>query len=219
MRNLVYKTTEKMEDQVLEQQLSNIFQKELRDKIIQQGTVRSFAEGTTLIDYGKYVKEIPFVISGAIKIVREDDKGNELFLYYLEGGDTCALSLSCCMSQKKSEIKAITEKNTKVLMIPLKCMDEWMAYSSWREFIFMSYQLRFDELLQALDNVAFLKLEDRLYNYFLDIKQSTGDYTITKTHQEIANDMNTSRVVVTRLLKKLADEEKIEMHRNKIEVL
>jgi len=127
--------------------------------------------------------------------------------------------LTCCIQHKKSEIKAIAETDTEVWIIPLQYMDLWMKYSTWRQFIFNSYNLRFEELINALDSVAFLRMDERLMNYLLDIKQNTGSFTISKTHQEIATEMNTSRVVVSRLLKKLEHEDKIELHRNKIEIL
>lgn len=203
----------------IQEKFRNVFQKELIDEIQEKGHHIWVNEGEMLIDYGKYVKEIPLVLSGSIRIVREDDNGNELFLYYLGGGDTCAMSLTCCMSHKKSKIKAIAETNTELWMLPLLHMDEWMKYTTWREFIFNSYNDRFEEMINALDSVAFLKLDERLMNYLLDVKQNTGNYSIYKTHQEIANELNTSRVVISRLLKKLENEEKISLFRNKIEVL
>ncbi|MCV9387536.1 Crp/Fnr family transcriptional regulator [Reichenbachiella ulvae] len=197
----------------------SVFQKELIDEIVAKGVSKELGAGTTLIDYGKYIKSIPLVMQGTIKIVREDEKGNELFLYYLGGGDTCAMSLTCCTSHKKSEIKAIVEMDALVIMVPLQYMDEWMKYSSWRQFIFSSFNTRFEEMLNALDSVAFMNLDERLLNYLLDIKENTGTYEITRTHQEIANDLGTSRVVISRLLKKLSQEDRIELHRNRIEIL
>ena len=111
------------------------------------------------------------------------------------------------------------ENDSKVLMIPLQYMDEWMNYTDWRQFVFGSYNSRFEEMLSALDSVAFLNLDDRLMNYLLDIKQNTGSFEIARTHQELANDLGTSRVVISRLLKKLEQEDKIELHRNLIEIL
>ncbi|MBU2885871.1 Crp/Fnr family transcriptional regulator [Gilvimarinus agarilyticus] len=205
--------------ELLQAQFGRIFQKELVDEIEAKGVLKTLEAGTALIDYGKYIKSIPLVMTGTIKIVREDDKGNELFLYYLRGGDTCAMSLTCCTSQKKSEIKAIVESDAVIVMVPLQYMDEWMRFSSWRQFVFASYNARFDEMLSALDAVAFMKLDERLLNYLLDIKANTGSFEIKRTHQEIANDLGTSRVVISRLLKRLADEDQIELHRNKIEIL
>lgn len=200
-------------------QLTDRFQIELINEIEEKGRLLKYRAGKVLIDFGAYVKSIPLVLSGSIKVIREDQKGNELFLYFLGGGDTCAMSLTCCMHQKKSEIKAVVEADAEVLMVPLEYMDAWMKYSSWRQFIFGSYNDRFEEMLSAVDTLAFMKLDERLMSYLLDCKQSSGDFSINKTHQEIANDLNTSRVVISRLLKKLAIEERIELHRNKIDIL
>jgi len=205
--------------EILIEKFRNILQPELLEEMAEKGRLMSVNEGKVMIDYGKYIKEIPLVLKGSIRIIREDDKGHELFLYYLGERDTCAMSLTCCIQHKKSEIKAIAETNAEVWMVPLQYMDLWMKYSTWRQFIFNSYNLRFEEMLTALDSVAFLRMDERLMNYLLDIKQNTGSFTISKTHQEIATEMNTSRVVVSRLLKKLENEDKIELHRNKIEIL
>ncbi|UXX79609.1 Crp/Fnr family transcriptional regulator [Reichenbachiella carrageenanivorans] len=195
------------------------FQTDLVDEINQKADLKQFKAGKVLIDFGTYLKSIPLVLSGTIKVIREDQKGNELFLYFLGGGDTCAMSLTCCMSHKKSEIKAVVEEDAEVIMIPMQYMDEWMKYSTWRQFIFGSYNERFEEILNAVDALAFMKLDERLMNYLLDCKQSAGDFSVRKTHQQIAQDLNTSRVVVSRLLKKLEQEGQIELHRNKIEIL
>lgn len=208
-----------MMSELVKEKFQHIFQQDLLTEIIEKGRFVSIEEGQIMMDYGKYIKEIPLVLSGSIKIIREDDKGNELFLYYLGEKDTCAMSLTCCIQHKKSEIKAIAETNANLWMIPLQYMDLWMSYPSWREFIFSSYNLRFEEMLTALDTVAFLQLDQRLMKYLLDIQVNTGNYSIAKTHQEIATELNTSRVVISRLLKKLENEEKIELHRNKIEIL
>jgi len=203
----------------LEDKFQHLFQPALLAEIIEKGRPFSIKEGETMMDYGKYIKEIPLVMSGLIRIIREDDKGNELFLYYLGEQDTCAMSLTCCIQHKKSEIKAIAETDSELWMIPLQYMDLWMSYPTWRAFIFSSFNLRLEEMLSALDAVAFLQLDERLMKYLLDIQENTGNYVIAKTHQEIANELNTSRVVISRLLKKLENEEKIELHRNKIEIL
>lgn len=199
--------------------LSAEFEPDLIREIEEKSFKRRLNIGQVLIDFGVPIKNIPLVLSGSIKIIREDKDGNEVFLYFLGGGDTCAMSLTCCINQKKSEIKAIVEEPAELLMIPAFYMDEWMKYPSWRRFIFSSYSQRFEEMLNAVDSLAFMKLEERLMGYLLDCQQSAGDFAINKTHQEIAGDLNTSRVVISRLLKKLELKGKIELHRNKIEIM
>lgn len=198
---------------------SSQFEPALMAEITHQGQLKKFKAGHVLIDYGIYIQYIPLVISGTIKVIREDPHGNELFLYFLGGGDTCAMSLTCTIHHKKSEIRAVVEEDAEVYMIPMACMDEWMKYTTWRQFVFGSYNLRFEEMLQAVDALAFMKLDERLMNYLLDCQVSAGNFAISKTHQEIASDLNTSRVVISRLLKKLEQEGKIELSRNKIEIL
>ena len=196
------------------------FDKDLIDAINQSASFFEFEEDETLIDYGQYMKSIPLLLEGAIKILREDPDMGELLLYYLEKGDSCALSMACCMGHTRSEIRAITETKTTVAMIPTDKMEEWMQkYPSWRFFVLNSYQKRFNELLNAVDNIAFNNMEQRLETYLLETSRVTHTPILNKTHREIAAELNTSRVVVSRLLKKLENENKIQLHRNSITLL
>ncbi len=196
------------------------FNEELISEIKAVGRNKSVSAGQTLIQQGAETKEVPFVISGNLRISRNDDNGNEMFLYYLEGGETCAMSITCCIEGKKSNFSAIAEEDTHLWMVPMQYLDEWLVkYPKFKKFIFNSYQLRFDELLTAIDSMAFMKMDQRLYKYLLDSKQASGSYQIHKTHEQIANELNTSRVVISRLLKQLEREGKIEQFRNKIEIL
>ena len=172
-----------------------------------------------LMDIGMYIKSMPLLVSGAIKILREDTEGDELLLYFLEPGDTCAMTLTCCMGQTKSEIRAITEKATKVIMVPVEKMDEWMAkYRSWRNFVLESYQSRLNEMLVTIDTIAFMNMDQRILKYLREQHRIAGSDVIHKTHQQIAYDLHTSRVVVSRLLKKLEKLNRITLHRNHIQV-
>ncbi len=196
------------------------FEEKLLDEIMAAGRARRVKEGQAIISPGSRAEEIPFVIQGSLKVMRQDEKGNEIILYYLEGGDTCAMSITCCLENKLSEFMAIAEEDSLLWLIPVRSMDAWVSkYPSFRRFIFASYQARFDEMLHAIDSIAFMKMDERLYKYLLDKKQASGSYVIHKTHQQIARELNTSRVVVSRLLKKLEQQGMIEQHRNRIEVL
>lgn len=196
------------------------FEQKLVDEILTVGRFRSYEAGRTVISPGDPVKEIPLVIEGSLNVLRIDDQGNELFLYFLEGGDTCAMSITCCLENKKSGFQVVAEDDSLVWFIPVVQMDHWVSvYPSFRKFVFSSYQSRFNEMMESIDNVAFKHMDERLYSYLLDKKQSSGSYTIHKTHEEIARALNTSRVVVSRLLKKLEQEGKIELQRNRIEIL
>lgn len=197
-----------------------LFENELLEEINTVGVYKEVPEGSKLIEIGDYIKSMPLLISGAIKILREDDKGDELILYFLERGDTCAMTLACCIGDAKSEIRAVAETDAKLVMIPVKKMTEWMGkYKSWQNFILMSYHDRMTELLEAIDTIAFLKMDQRLFKYLRDKAMVNHDDVINVTHQEIAHDLHTSRVVISRLLKTLEMEGKIELHRNYIKVV
>ena len=202
------------------QAYAHLFENELLEEISEVGVQKHVAEGEKLMEIGQYVTAMPLLISGAIKILREDKDGDELLLYFLEKGDTCAMTLSCCMGQTKSEIRAIAELDTELIMIPIQKMEEWTAkYKSWRNFVFESYHTRLMEMLDTIDSIAFLNMDERLLKYLSDKVKITKDSIINSTHQDIAYELHTSRVVISRLLKALENRGKIKLHRNKIEVL
>lgn len=196
------------------------FEPDLIEEIGEVGTLREVEAGTVLMDIGQYVRGIPLLLSGALKILREDEDGDELLLYYLEPGDTCSMTLICCMGDTRSEVRVIAESDTRLIMIPIRKMEEWTAkYRSWRDFVFKSYHNRLNELFTTLDSIAFDNMGDRLVNYLKEKVRVNRDNDIRNTHQEIAYDLHTSRVVVSRLLKKLEQLGKIKLHRNHIEIL
>ncbi len=204
----------------LKMNYGHLFEDALIQEINQVGTFKEVPEGHKMIEIGDYIKSIPLLISGAIKILREDNDGDELLLYFLEKGDTCAMTLTCCLGQTKSEIRAIAETDTKLIMIPVRKMEEWSAkYKSWRNFVFESYHNRLNEMLETIDSIAFLNMEERLLKYLKEKSRISEDNIIHNTHQQIAYELHTSRVVVSRLLKKLENQDKIELHRNNIEVI
>ncbi|MCE7997163.1 MAG: Crp/Fnr family transcriptional regulator [Roseivirga sp.] len=193
---------------------------ELIAELEQTGRLMRVGEDVPLISPGMRAMALPLVIEGTLRIMREDAEGNEIFLYYLEGGDACAMSISCCLGTQISQFKAVAETDTVLWMVPMNLVDEWMGkYRSFRKFVIDSYQQRFDELMQTVDSIAFMNMDERLMRYLLDKKQSSGSYVIHKTHEQIAQELNTSRVVVSRLLKKLEREEKVELFRNRVEVM
>ena len=205
---------------ILNQAYSYIFEEALLDEIAKVAVYKEFKADDYLIEIGDYIKTMPLLLTGAIKILREDENGDELLLYFLERGDTCAMTLTCCMGQSKSRIRAIAETDGAMLMIPVEKMEEWLTkYKTWRNFVFDSYNVRLNEMLEAIDTLAFMNLDERLYKYLTDKAKVIGDTEIKNTHQEIAYEMHTSRVVISRLLKALELKGKIKLHRNKIEIL
>ena len=206
--------------QELKDSYGHLFEDDLLQEINQVGTFKDVPAGMKLMEIGQYVRSMPLLISGAIKILREDQDGDELLLYFLERGDTCAMTMSCCMGQTKSEVRAVAEIDTSLMMIPIQKMEEWTGkYKSWRNFVFQSYHDRLQELLETVDSIAFLKMDERLLKYLNEKVQITGDNIIHNTHQEIAYELHTSRVVISRLLKKLEKLGKIELNRNSIKVI
>ncbi|MFY7733012.1 MAG: Crp/Fnr family transcriptional regulator [Bacteroidia bacterium] len=205
---------------ILTESYGYIFDEALLDEIVKVATFKEFKADDYLIEIGDYIKTMPLLLNGAIKIMREDENGDELLLYFLERGDTCAMTLTCCMGQSKSRIRAMAETNGSLLMIPVEKMEDWLTkYKTWRNFVFDSYNVRLMEMLEAIDTLAFMNLDERLYKYLTDKAKVIGDTEIHNTHQEIAYEMHTSRVVISRLLKALELQGKIKLHRNKIEIL
>ena len=197
-----------------------LFEAELLNEISQIGQFKTIPEGEVLMDLGQAINYMPLVLEGAIKISREDKKGDELVLYFIEQGDTCAMTLSCCVGNSKSKIKATTETETSLVLIPVDKMEQWLTkYKSWQQFILQSYNERMNEMLEAIDTIAFLKMDERIYKYLKDKAMVNHNEVIFVTHQEIAQDLHTSRVVVSRLLKVLSLEGKIEQQRNQIKLL
>jgi CRP/FNR family transcriptional regulator len=201
--------------------LTNIgFDEALIQEINSISKVVDFAENEFIIDYAQKIEYMPILLEGAIKILREDYEEGELLLYFVEKGDTCAMSLACCLGNSKSEIRAIAETPVKIMMIPVVKMDEWLGkFKAWRDFIFKSYNSRLKEMLNAIDSLAFLNLNDRLYKYLKEKAKISNSKFVSSTHQEIAFELHTSRVVVSRLLKALENEKLIKLHRASIEIL
>jgi CRP/FNR family transcriptional regulator len=207
-------TTEKLKD------LNYIFNQELLNEISLHGTLKKFSKNQIIIDIGQKLEFVPILLRGNIKVLREDESENEILLYVLEEGDTCAMSLTCCFSNKMSKIRAVADKPSEVIMISILKMQEWLnTYEDWRNFILQSYQTRFNEMLETIDTLAFMKMDERLFKYLTDQVKLNASEIIEITHQSIADDLNTSRVVISRLLKQLEIEGKIKLGRNKIEVL
>jgi len=196
---------------------SSIFEKELIDEIVENGIFRTISNGEMLIDIDDKMTHVPLILSGAVKIIREDKNGDEIALYFLEKGDTCAISFINCINRSKSMFRGLAEKETEGIFIPVSLVDEWLKkYKTWRYFIVDSYHMRLIEMVESIDSLAFMKLDNRLLKYLTDKVKIMKDNTLIITHQEIADDINTSRVVVSRLLKQLENDGKIKIRRNRI---
>lgn len=192
---------------------------ELFKEIEAKSTLKNFDDGDIILDNGMYVKMIPLLLSGNIKVLREDEEGNELLMYYLQAGDTCTMSLTCCMAHRKSEITAIAEGKVSMLAVPVDYMDIWMnKYPDWKNFVMNTYRKRFEELFTTIDQIAFKKMDERLLNYLLNKSNVKNTPKLSVTHLEIANDLNSSREVISRLLKQLEKQGKVKLSRHCIDV-
>jgi len=194
------------------------FESSLRTALVEQGTYREFPVGQELIREEQYIRSFPIVISGLIKVCRTDENGNELLLYYLRAGEVCTVSLICCMDRTQSRVKAVTEEKTSVIMVPVDLLDGWLTqFQTWKEYVMHSMQKRFDELLNTIESISFMRMDERLEKFFTDRFKSTGSTTFEGTHQNIAHALNSSREVISRLLKQMERKGLIRLSRNIID--
>jgi CRP/FNR family transcriptional regulator, anaerobic regulatory protein len=194
----------------------SIFEPALVKEIYQFGEVKTFAEGDIIMDYGKYIRMMPIIV----KVFRMDENGNEILLYYLSSNESCSMAYSCCMEAKKSEVKAIAEDDVELIAIPHIKLEEWLCkYPSWKSYIMKSFNERFLELLKSIESIAFHKLDERLIAYLKEKQRHTNSSVIKASHYLIAEELHTSRVVVSRLLKQLENDKKIILYRNEIKLL
>ena len=196
------------------------FEPELVKEMAQFGEMKFYKEGDIIMDYGKYIRMMPIVVKGTIKVFRMDDTGKEILLYYLSSNESCSMAYSCCVEAKKSEVKAIAEDDVELIAIPHIKLDEWLCkYPSWKNYIMRSFHERFLELLKSIESIAFHKLDERLIAYMKEKKRLSGSNVIKASHYVIADELATYRVVVSRLLKHLENDGKILLYRNEIKLL
>lgn len=181
---------------------------------------QSFLAGDVLMRTGQNIKNTVLVLSGKIKIYRENDDGGEFFMYYLQPGQACAISMICATKKEQSQIMAKVVEDAELVMIPLLLMDKWMMeHRSWYEFVIDTYRSRFEEVLEVVDSIAFRAMDERLEFYLKRHREACGCNDLKVSHQEIATELNTSREVISRLLKKLEQRGSLKLHRNHIEFL
>lgn len=199
---------------------NSTFEPALVKEMEQFGEMKYFKEGDIIMDYGKYIRMMPIVIKGTVKVFRMDENGKEILLYYLSSNESCSMAYSCCVEAKKSEVKAIAEDDVELIAIPHSKLDEWLCkYPSWKNYIMRSFNERFLELLKSIESIAFHKLDERLIAYLSEKKRLSGSSVIKASHYVIADELATSRVVVSRLLKQLENDGRILLYRNEIKLL
>ncbi|MBK8556292.1 MAG: Crp/Fnr family transcriptional regulator [Lewinellaceae bacterium] len=185
-----------------------------------KGRIRQVQAGDRLLETGQQINNTVVVLDGLVKLYREDQEGNEFFMYHLESGQACALSMICALNQRSSAVSAKAVTDSTLLIVPIDYMDEWTRrYSSWYRFVVGTFRARFEELLLTIDHVAFRNMDKRLEFYLKRHGDTQKENMLQMTHAEIAQELNSSREVITRLLRKLADQGKIKLHRAAIEIV
>lgn len=199
---------------------SSVLEPSLLEEIAANAMMINVSTGEVIIKLGQPVWGIPLVASGTFKISRVNEEGQELLLHYIKSGKTCAVSFTCWMTTQISSIKSTAEEDSILLMIPGKIADEWMGkYPSWKKFIMNTILDGFTEIVKSIDDVAFRKTDDRLVSYLKEKSKISGSALINLTHQQIADDLGTNRVVISRLLKKLETDGRLLLYRNQIKLL
>lgn len=196
------------------------FSNELIQEINANASFQTFKSGDVIMRTGQYIKNTILILKGQLKIYREGEDGEEFLMYYLQAGQACAISLICSTKNQTSQITAKVVEDVEAISIPLALMDKWMMnHRSWYEFVIFTYRTRFEEVLEVIDNIAFRAMDERLEFYLKRHTKACGCKEINLSHQEIATELNTSREVVSRLLKKMEQRGLVLLHRNQIEIL
>lgn len=198
----------------------NTFDRDLINRLQEKASIIEVPAGTTILKVGDVIRVVPIVLSGLIKVVRQDDDGHELLLYYVNAAESCAMTVTSYMQRSHSEIMAIAEDTVQLMVVPVDVADDLYAqYAGWKSFVMKTIRDRFRELLVTIDQIAFQKLDERLVNYLRDRSRATGSPLLNVSHEQIAIDLATSRVVISRLLKKLEQEKKVNLYRNQIRLM
>ncbi len=196
-----------------------VFEPKLLEELAQARRLRVQA-GETILDMGQPITQMPLILSGLVKVSRLEEDGRELFLYYVNPDESCAMTFTCCMQDQVSEIRAVAEEDVEMLAMPNAVMDEWLArYPTWKSFVMQTIRNRFNELLKTIDLIAFQNLDQRLAAFLREKSRASGSSLIRLSHEQIAQELATARVVISRLLKKLERDGKVLLYRNEIKLL
>ncbi|WP_394665388.1 Crp/Fnr family transcriptional regulator [uncultured Chryseobacterium sp.] len=207
-----------MQDSVLSSEFTS--SPELVEKLYQYGVTKTYQEGDIILDENSSIRSIPIVMKGMMKVIRTEEDGREILLYYIKAGESCIMSFLGGMHNEKSIVKAEVEEDTEILFLPVDKVSLFIKeYPEWLDYIFRLYHKRFEELLDIINAIAFKKVDERLLNLLHKKSEILNSKTIIITHEQLANELGTARVVVSRLLKQLEDSGKLQLGRNKIVIL
>ncbi|HNQ61005.1 MAG TPA: Crp/Fnr family transcriptional regulator [Bacteroidia bacterium] len=202
-------------------QLNNIVEfkssPQIRERLYQYGIAKTFSEGDVILNEDAYIKAIPIVTKGSIKVMRMDEDGREILLYYIKTGESCIMSFLGGLHNDTSKVKAVAEEESEILFIPVDKVSQLIKeFPEWLDYIFRLYHKRFEELLEVVNAVAFKKMDERLLNFIKNKAELTKSHTLYITHEQIANELGTARVVISRLLKQMEEQNLLSLGRNKI---
>ncbi|MFN4364336.1 Crp/Fnr family transcriptional regulator [Chryseobacterium hispalense] len=207
-----------MQDSVLSSEFTT--SPELVEKLYRYGVTKTYQEGDIILDENSSIRSIPIVMKGMLKVIRTEEDGREILLYYIKAGESCIMSFLGGMHNEKSIVKAEVEEDTEILFLPIDKVSLFIKeYPEWLDYIFRLYHKRFEELLDIINAIAFKKVDERLLNLLHKKSEILNSKTIVITHEQLANELGTARVVVSRLLKQLEDSGKLQLGRNKIVIL
>ena len=208
------------DDGIFINKFSSVFESELLAELEAKSMIMQVKGGETMLNPGQTIRAVPIVLSGTFKVSRISEDGHELLLYYVKEGESCAMTFTCCMMAHSSVVKGAAEEDSELLCIPVNLMDEWMMnYKTWKRFVMTTILNRFTEVLKSIDEIAFKKLDDRLVNYLKEKAKATGSPLINLSHQQIADELGTNRVVISRLLKRLELDKKLLLYRNQVRLM
>ncbi|MEN9597705.1 MAG: hypothetical protein RL596_16 [Bacteroidota bacterium] len=204
----------------MQKELQELFphlEDELYSELIKYGEVKEVNAGTTMLKIGQTIRATMLVLNGVVKLYQEDEEGNEFFIYHIQPGQACAVSMVCTYQAEQSQVMAKALTDVTILSVPLQYMDKWLSqYKSWHYFVIKTYRARYEELLRTVNEIAFKNMDERLEFYLKSQVKQLGNI-VKLTHQDIATDLNSSREVISRLMKKMERNGWIIIHRNSFE--
>lgn len=207
-----------MQDTILSSEFSS--SPDLVEKLYQYGITKNYHEGDIILDENASIRSIPIVMKGMLKVIRTEEDGREILLYYIKAGESCIMSFLGGMHNEKSIVKAEIEEDAEILFLPVDKVSLFIKeHPEWLDYIFRLYHKRFEELLDIINAIAFKKVDERLLNLLHKKSELTNSNTINTTHEQLANELGTARVVVSRLLKQLEEDGRLKLGRNKITIL
>jgi CRP/FNR family transcriptional regulator, anaerobic regulatory protein len=199
---------------------AEIFEPALLADLETNSMLMDVRSGDTMLNIGQTIRAVPLLVSGAIKVSRINEEGQELLLYYVKEGESCAMTFNCCMLAQTSVIKGTAEEDSTLLCVPVALMEQWMVkYPTWKKYVMSTILGRFTEMIKAIDDVAFKKMDERLIGYLKEKSRITGSTVLNLTHQQIGDELGTNRVVISRLLKKLEQDKKLLIYNRQIKLL